>query len=104
MRWNGPMRCRKFKDSEKLRSMRSALADMGHFSHVFPWFHLYKVGDFESVSPEKTQRILGGSNPGPLDYKSNTLPLSHTGTKTKQYACSNAFNLCGSVVVRASTS
>ena len=28
-------------------------------------------------SHEKTQRIQCGSNPGPLDYKSKTLPLSH---------------------------
>ena len=30
-------------------------------------------------SHEKTQRIQCGSNPGPLDYESNTLPLSHAG-------------------------
>ena len=30
-------------------------------------------------SHEKTQRIQCGSNPGPLDYESNTLPLSHVG-------------------------
>ena len=29
--------------------------------------------------PRKTQRIQCGSNPGPLDYESNTLPLSHAG-------------------------
>ena len=28
---------------------------------------------------KKTQRIQCGSNPGPLDYESNTLPLSHVG-------------------------
>ena len=28
---------------------------------------------------EKTQRIQCGSNSGPLDYESNTLPLSHAG-------------------------
>ena len=27
----------------------------------------------------KTKRIQRGSNPGPLDYESNTLPLSHGG-------------------------
>ena len=27
----------------------------------------------------KTQRIQCGSNPGPLDYEKNTLPLSHAG-------------------------
>ena len=32
-------------------------------------------------SHEKTQRIQCGSNPGPLDYESNTLPLSHAGYK-----------------------
>ena len=30
-------------------------------------------------SHEKTQRIQCGSNPGPPDYESNTLPLSHAG-------------------------
>ena len=30
-------------------------------------------------SHEKTQRIQCGSNPGLLDYESNTLPLSHAG-------------------------
>ena len=30
-------------------------------------------------SHEKTQRIQCGSNPGPLDYESNTLPQSHVG-------------------------
>ena len=30
-------------------------------------------------SHEKTQRIQCGSNPGPLDYESKTLPLSHVG-------------------------
>ena len=30
-------------------------------------------------SHEKTRRIQCGSNPGPLDYESNTLPLSHMG-------------------------
>ena len=29
--------------------------------------------------PRKTQRIQWGSNPGPLEYESNTLPLSHAG-------------------------
>ena len=29
--------------------------------------------------PRKTQRIQCGSNPGPLIYESNTLPLSHAG-------------------------
>ena len=30
-------------------------------------------------SHEKTPRIQCSSNPGPLDYESNTLPLSHSG-------------------------
>ena len=29
--------------------------------------------------PRKTRWIRCGSNPGPLDYESNTLPLSHAG-------------------------
>ena len=33
----------------------------------------------QAHSPEKTQRIQCGSNPGSLDYESNTLPLSHLG-------------------------
>ena len=33
--------------------------------------------------PWKTQRIQCGSNPGPLDYDSNTLPLSHTGPQNQ---------------------
>ena len=35
-------------------------------------------------SHEKTQRIQCGSNPGPLDYESNTLPLSHAGPPKKK--------------------
>ena len=34
-------------------------------------------------SHEKTQRIQCGSNPGPLDYESNTPPLSHVGPVDK---------------------
>ena len=34
-------------------------------------------------SHEKTQRIQCGSNPGPLDYESNTLPLGHAGPYIK---------------------
>ena len=43
-------------------------------------------------SHEKTQRIQCGSNPGPLYYESNTLPLGHMGpdrhmdTRTKRQA------------------
>ena len=33
-------------------------------------------------SHEKTQRIQSASNPGPLDYESNTLPLSNAGPTT----------------------
>ena len=36
-------------------------------------------------SHEKTQRIQCGSNPGPLDYESNTLPLSHAGPEKLEY-------------------
>ena len=31
--------------------------------------------------PRKTQRIRCSSNPGPLDYESNTLPRSHAGPR-----------------------
>ena len=33
-------------------------------------------------SHEKIQKIQCGSNPGPLDYESNTLPRSHAGPKS----------------------
>ena len=36
-------------------------------------------------SHEKTQRIQCGSNPGPMDYGSNTLPLSHAGPLLSKY-------------------
>ena len=39
-------------------------------------------------SHEKNQRIQCGSNPGPLDCKSNTLPLSHVGLRVvKSWDC-----------------
>ena len=38
-------------------------------------------------SHEKTQRIQCGSNSGPLDYKSNTLPLGHVGPSNINEAC-----------------
>ena len=38
-------------------------------------------------SHEKTQRIQCGSNPAPLDYKSNTLLLSHTGSLHSNEDC-----------------
>ena len=51
--------------------------------HVFPWFHQYKPGALKCLaqghSHEKTWRLQYGSNPGPLDYESNTSPLSHAG-------------------------
>ena len=54
-----------------------------HIIHVFPWFHQYYAGALKCLaqghSHEKTQRIKYGSNPGPLDYESKTLPLSHAG-------------------------
>ena len=37
-------------------------------------------------SHEKTQRIQCGLNPGPLDYKSNTLQLSHAGPRQQEAA------------------
>ena len=41
-------------------------------------------------SHEKIQRIQCGSNPGPLDYESNTLPLHHAGpTVLKEKAYEN---------------
>ena len=36
----------------------------------------------QGQSHKKTQRIQCGSDPGPLDYESNTLPLSHVGPFT----------------------
>ena len=56
-----------------------------HFIHLFPGFHQYsKAWPLKCLvqghSHEKTQRIQCGSNTGPLDYKSDTLPHSHAGT------------------------
>ena len=46
---------------------------LGWGSELFcPWTRL-----------RKTQKIQGGSNPGPEDYESNTLPQSHAGLLTK---------------------
>ena len=45
-------------------------------------------------SHEKTQRIQCGSNPGPLDYESNTLPLGHAGPWLL-CKCSNCPRLLG---------
>ena len=38
---------------------------------------------YPTTFPRKTQRIQCGSNPGPLDYESNTLPLSHAGPQSQ---------------------
>ena len=46
-------------------------------------------------SHEKTQKIQCSSNPGPLAYESNTLPLSHVGparTDTSRYFYTDAIN------------
>ena len=43
-------------------------------------------------SHEKTQRIQCGSNPGPLDYESNTLPLGHVGPYKNK--CDLRIELC----------
>ena len=46
-------------------------------------------------SHEKTERIQCGLNPGPLDYESNTLPLSHAGPFTsKNQQTSGSFGPC----------
>ena len=50
-----------------------------HIIHDF--LHQYYAGALKCLaqgySHEKTQRIHCGSNPGPLDYESNILPLSY---------------------------
>ena len=57
-----------------------------HIIRVFPGFHQYYAGALKCLaqghSHEKPQRIQCGANPGPLDYESNTLPLSHAGPQT----------------------
>ena len=56
-----------------------------HIIHVFPGFHQYYAGLWnvllKDTPTKKTQRIQCGSNPGPVDYESNTLPLSHVGPR-----------------------
>ena len=59
-------------------------SDGSHYS-CLPGFHQYKAGALKCPaqvhSHEKTQRIQCGSNSGPLDYESNTLPLGHAGPR-----------------------
>ena len=53
-----------------------------HIIHAFLGFTSTRLGSEVSCPrtlPKKTHRIQWGSNPGPLDYESNTLPLSHVG-------------------------
>ena len=56
--------------------------DSSHYSCLF-WVSLVLGWALKCLaqghSHEKTQRIQCSSNPGPLDYESNTLPLSHEG-------------------------
>ena len=59
----------------------SHITATAHIIHVFlgftsTWLELWSV-----LPKEKIQRIQCGSNPGPLDYESNTLSLSHTGSR-----------------------
>ena len=59
----------------------SHITATAHIVHVFSWV-LPVLGWAlkclaQGHSHEKTQGIQCGSNPGPLDYESNTLPLSH---------------------------
>ena len=46
----------------------------------------------QGYSHEKTQRTQCGSNPGPPDYESNTLPLSHVGPVKNVQKYSNCIN------------
>ena len=46
-----------------------------------------KVSSPRTLPQKKPQRIQCGSNPGPLDYKSNTLPLSHAGPLCEYEPC-----------------
>ena len=63
----------------------SHITARAHIIHVFPGLHQYYAGAQKCVaqghSQEKTQRIQCSSNPEPLDYESNTLPLSHVGPR-----------------------
>ena len=50
-----------------------------HIIQVFLFFHQYYDVLPKDNSQRKSQGIQCGSNPGPLDYKSNTLQLSYAG-------------------------
>ena len=54
----------------------SRITATDHIVHVLGWALKCLA---QGHSHEKTQRIQYSSNPGPLDYESNTLPLSHAG-------------------------
>ena len=61
----------------------SHITATAHIIHVFLGFTSTRLGSEVScprtLPRKKTQRIQCGSNPGPLDYESNTLPLGHAG-------------------------
>ena len=98
-RLNGDLRC--------FQQYFSHITATVHMVHVFPGFHQYQAGALKCFaqghSNEKTQRIQSGSNPGPLEYESNTLPLSHAGapdiyrTKTDitLIFLEHEYNFCG---------
>ena len=62
----------------------SHITATAHIIHAFLGFTSTRLGSEVSCPrtlPRKNQRIQCGSNPGPLDYESNTLPLSHMGPR-----------------------
>ena len=52
--------------------------------------------------PRNTQRIRCGSNPGPLDYESKTLPLSHAGPLVTKWLSKNLQNFDSNMPVQIS--
>ena len=61
----------------------SHITATAHIIHVLLGFTSTRLGALKCLaqghSHEKTQRVQCGSNPEPLEYVSNTLPLSHVG-------------------------
>ena len=56
-----------------------------HINHVFPRFHKYKAWALKCLARghthQKSKGSRGGSNPGDVDYESNTTPLILPGPK-----------------------
>ena len=69
------------KHLHRFQQYFSHITATGHIINVFPGFHQHQAGTLKCLaqghSHEKNQRIQCGSNPGLIDYESNTLPQSH---------------------------